>query len=355
MRDRVLVVGGGVIGLSCAWQLARRGHDTILVGTSPGRSGAAWVAAGMLAPVTEVQFGERTLTSLLLEGASHWKDFATSLEETTGRDIGYDQTGTITVAVTPSDRAVLLDLLAYQLQLGCTAHRRSVSECRTSVPALAPTLSGGIEVPDDHHVDNRALLSALLEACRSAGVELVEEEVMALSTDNGPTVTLTSGTRLGASTIVLAAGVGTADIAGMEGLGLPEIRPVKGHILRLGPFPGTPQLGRTVRGLVHGRSVYLVPRPDKTLVVGATMEERGRDTTVQAGAVQQLLADARTIVPGVDEMELLEASAGLRPSTADNRPCIGWTNVPGVMAAVGHFRNGILLAPLTAHAVGSLL
>ena len=119
--------------------------------------------------------------------------------------------------------------------------------------------------------------------------------------------------------------------------------------------PASPLLPRTVRGLVRGHSVYLVPRRDGTVVVGATVEERGTDTTVQAGAVHELLCDARAIVPGLDEMELREAAAGLRPATRDNMPRIGWTALVGVVVATGHYRNGILLAPLTAAAVVDLL
>jgi glycine oxidase len=154
----------------------------------------------------------------------------------------------------------------------------------------------------------------------------------------------------------------------LEEAGLPEIRPVKGHILRLGPAAGPttrglaagpasapPLLNRTVRALVHGRAIYLVPRPDGSLVVGATMEERGEDLGVRVGAVHELLSDARAIVPGVDELELLEAQTGLRPATPDNTPAIGWTNLPGVAVASGHFRNGMLLAPLTATTVVDLL
>ena len=116
-----------------------------------------------------------------------------------------------------------------------------------------------------------------------------------------------------------------------------------------------PLLGRTVRGLVHGRSVYLVPRRHGSVVVGATVEERGSDTAVRVGAVHELLNDARAVVPGIDELELAEAATGLRPATADNRPRIGWTALDGVLAAVGHYRNGVLLAPLTAAAIVDLL
>jgi glycine oxidase len=353
MPAEVLVVGGGVIGLSCAWQLAAHGHPVTLVAPDPGHDGAAWVAGGMLAPVAEAQFGEQPLTRLLTDGAGRWKEFAVSLELASGHDIGYDQSGTLTVALSPSDRAALDDLAAYQLSLGLTAVRRTASECRSLVPALSPAVCGGVEVPDDHRVDNRALLGALVKACAVTGVRTTVGRVTALSP--GPVVVLSDGGRLGADCVLLAAGVGTPHIGGLEEAGLPEIRPVKGHILRLGPTSGSPHLGRTVRGLVRGRSVYLVPRPDCSVVVGATVEERGHDTTVQAGAVHQLLNDARAVVPGIDEMVLQEAAAGLRPSTADNTPVIGWTGLPGVAVACGHYRNGILLAPLTAETVLSLL
>ena len=358
MLARVQVVGGGVIGLACAWQLSRHGHEVMLVAPAPGREGASWVAAGMIAPVTEAQFGESALTALLLEGARRWPAFADALETEAGRPIGYDTTGTVTVALDASDRASLDDLLAYQLSLGLDAERRSTSECRALVPALSPALRGGIEVPGDHHVDNRALLDALVHACHAAGVTLVEGTVAAV--ELGPELVLADGRRLAPDHVVLAAGTGLPAIAGLGDAGLPVVRPVKGHILRLGPRDGlrgaaAPLLTRTVRGLVRGHSVYLVPRRDGSLVVGATVEERGVDTTVQAGAVHELLCDAREIVPGIDELELLEASAGLRPATPDNMPRIGWTGLEGVVAAVGHHRNGILLAPLTAAAVVDLV
>jgi glycine oxidase len=354
----VYIVGGGVIGLSCAWELSRNGHDVTVVAPTPGRDGASWVAAGMLAPVTEAQFGESALTALLLEGARLWPGFAAALEEASGQAIGYDTTGTVTVALDTSDRASLDDLLAYQHSLGLDAHRRNATECRRLVPALSPALRGGIEVPGDHQVDNRALLGALATACRGAGVTFVEAAVCAVAA--GPGLVLADGHRLRPEHVLLAAGTGLPGIAGLEASGLPAVRPVKGHILRLGPPAAgrgapAPLLERTVRGLVHGRSVYLVPRRDGSVVVGATVEECGDDTAVRAGAVHELLCDARAIVPGIDELELCEAATGMRPATPDNTPCIGWTAMEGVAAAVGHYRNGILLAPLTAAAAVDVL
>jgi len=358
VASSVHIVGGGVIGLSCAWELSRNGHDVTVVAPAPGRDGASWVAAGMLAPVTEAQFGESTLTAILLEGSRLWPGFAAALEGVTGQSIGYDTTGTVTVALDASDRASLDDLLAYQHSLGLTAHRRSATECRGLVPALSPALRGGIEVPGDHQVDNRALLLALVAACGKAGVRFLEAAVTEVAA--GPELVLADGRRLHPEHVLLAAGTGLAAIRGLEVTGLPAVRPVKGHILRLGP-PGaghgepTPLLDRTVRGLVHGRSVYLVPRHDGSVVVGATVEERGDDSAVRTGAVHDLLCDARAIVPGVDELELREAATGMRPATPDNTPCIGWTALEGVAAALGHYRNGILLSPLTAAAVVDLL
>jgi glycine oxidase len=359
---RVHVVGAGVVGLSCAWQLARDGHDVTVVGPEPGRGGAGWVAAGMLAPVNEVQYGESTLTELRLQSARLWPAFAAALADAAGGAFGYDTAGTVTVALDASDRAVLDDLLAYPHSLGLEAERRSAAECRRLVPALSPALRGGIEVPGDHHVDNRAFLAALVAACRAAGVTFVEAEVAAVEPAAHGTVLVLrdqDARRLGAECVLLAAGTGLPAIAGLAEAGLPEVRPVKGHVLRLGPSPTAPPaatlLPMTVRGLVHGRGVYLVPRPDGSIVVGATVEERGMDTSVQAGAVHELLCDARAILPGLDELVLVEASTGLRPATPDNLPRIGWTALPGVAAATGHFRNGILLAPLTAAAVADLV
>jgi glycine oxidase len=350
---RVHVVGGGVIGLSCAWQLSRNGYEVTVVAPQPGGDGASWVAAGMLAPVTEAQFGESVLTTLLLAGAARWPSFAADVEASSGHVIGYDTTGTLTVALDASDRAALDDLLAYQHALGLAAHRRSATACRALVPALSTVIRGGVEVPGDHQVDNRALLGALVEACRRAGTAFDEGSVRAVH--EGPELVLADGRRLATDHVVLAAGVGLGAIAGLAGAGLPVVRPVKGHILRLRHrSPDGPRLlDRTVRGLVRGHSVYVVPRRDGSVVVGATVEERGADLSVQAGAVHELLCDARAMVPGLDELELLEATTGLRPATPDNVPFVGPCAVAGVVVATGHYRNGILLAPLTADAVAA--
>lgn len=357
MTADAVFVGGGVIGLSGAWAAARAGLSATVVDPAPGR-GSSWVAAGMLAPVTEATFGEEHLVRLLVAAAGRWPDFAAALGSATGTDIGFRPCGMVVVAADPSDRSVIDQLLGYQQRLGLAARRLSGSECRQLVPALAPGVRGGAEVPGDHQVDNRKLVGALLEACAGAGVTLVPDRVAEVVTaPDGATrgVRLAGGEELSAGAVVACAGAATGCLAGVPPGTLPAVRPVKGHVVRLRGPADRPLLERTVRGLVHGRPCYLVPRADGRLVVGATSEERGFDTSVQAGAVHALLDDARTLVPGVDELELEECVAGLRPGSPDNAPFVGWTSVPRLAVAAGHYRNGILLTPLTADGIAAML
>jgi glycine oxidase len=353
----VVVVGGGVIGLSVAWEASSRGLSVCVVDPSPGH-GASWVAAGMLAPVTEATFGEATLVRLLLQASERWPSFVERLSAASGEDPGFRACGTVVVAADGSDRAAIDRVLAYQHELGLAATRLSANECRAVVPSLAPGIRGGATVPGDHQVDNRRLVAALLAACAASGVTLVPDQAsaVALGADGGATgVVLTGGSTLAAGTVVAAAGARTPCLGGLAPGVLPPVRPVKGHVVRLRGTASRPLLERTLRGLVHGRPCYLVPRDDGSLVVGATTEERGFDTTVQAGAVHTLLDDARSLVPGIDELELVECLAGLRPGSPDNCPWVGPTAVPRLVAATGHYRNGILLTPITADAVATFL
>jgi len=344
----LVIVGGGVIGLTCALEAASSGFEVTVVDPEPGR-GAAWVAAGMLAPTAEAHFGEEELVRLLVAGASVWPAFAEDLERRIDASIGFVATGTLLVAKDVGDRAELARTAAFQRSLDLVVHELRANELRTLEPSLSPALAGGALLPDDHQVSNRLLLEGLELACASLGVTFVRQRAKAINVGADRATAILEGSgELTAPDLLLCLGAATGTM-GAPISHLPAVRPVKGHILRLrGPEP---VLERTIRATVRGRSVYLVPRRDGELVVGATVEERGFDQRVQAGEVFSLLDDARRVVPGIDELELVEASCGLRPGTTSNAPMVGRVDDGPILVATGHYRNGILLAPLTAQLI----
>ncbi|MGW1077628.1 glycine oxidase ThiO [Streptomyces sp. NPDC002537] len=352
-----LVVGGGIIGLVTAWRAAQRGLRVALADPDPG-GGAAQVAAGMLAAVTELHYGEQELLALNLASARRYPEFTAELEEASGRDTGYRACGTLAVALDADDRAHLRELHALQQRSGLDSEWLSGRECRRLEPMLAPGVRGGVRVDGDHQTDPRRLAAALLTACERAGVVLHRTAAVRLliSHDRASGAELADGTRVSAWRTVLAAGSRSGTLAGVPEHVLPPVRPVKGQILRLRvPAAYAPFLSRTVRAVVRGGHVYLVPRENGELVVGATTEELGWDTTVTAGGVYELLRDAHELVPGITELPWVEALAGLRPGSPDNAPLLGPTALPGLLAATGHHRNGVLLTPLTGEVMATAL
>ncbi|MEU5268746.1 glycine oxidase ThiO [Streptomyces hygroscopicus] len=350
-------MGGGVIGLVTAWRAAQRGLRTALVDPAPG-GGAARVAAGMLAAVTELHYGEQTLLGLNIASARRYPDFVAELEETSGQDVGHRACGTLAVAFDSDDRAQLRELHTFQQELGLESAWLTGRECRRLEPMLAPGVRGGLRVDGDHQVDPRRLAAALLTACERAGVDLhrARAERLLLDGDRATGVELTGGARLTAERTVLAAGSLSGRLAGVPDEVLPPVRPVKGQVLRLSvPERYAPFLSRTVRAVVRGGPVYLVPRENGELVVGATTEELGWDTTVTAGGVYELLRDAHELVPGITELPLVETCAGLRPGSPDNAPMLGPTALPGLVLATGHHRNGVLLTPITGDVMAEVL
>ncbi|MFE9447749.1 glycine oxidase ThiO [Streptomyces sp. NPDC006739] len=355
----VLVIGGGIIGLVTAWRAAQRGFRTAVVDPEPG-GGAARVAAGMLAAVTELHYGEQTLLGLNLASARRYPDFAAELTELTGQDLGYRRCGTLAVALDADDRAHLRELHALQRRSGLESVWLSGRECRRLEPMLAPGVRGGLRVDGDHQIDPRRLATALVAACERVGVVFHHAwaERLHVVRDRAAGVRTADGTELGAGRVVLAGGSLSGRLAGVPEHVLPPVRPVKGQVLRLAvPRRHAPFLSRTVRAVVRGSHVYLVPRENGELVVGATSEELGWDTTVTAGGVYELLRDAHELVPGITELPLTETRAGLRPGSPDNAPLLGPTELDGLLLATGHYRNGVLLTPVTgdvlAHALST--
>ncbi|MFF3221874.1 glycine oxidase ThiO [Nocardia suismassiliense] len=324
------VVGGGVIGLGVAWRAAEAGWSVTLFDPAVG-SGASWVAGGMLAPLSEGWPGEDRVLAFGAASLARWPEFAARVEAAAGVSVLVAD-ATLTVALDAADAA---DLRTVAEWVGGRGHELQVLDragVRALEPNLARTVRAGLHASAEPAVDNRRLLAALRQAAEAAGVQVRAESVTALD-------------ELTHDQVVLAAGASSARL-------WPElpVRPIKGEILRLRHRPGVaPAPHRVVRARVHGRSVYLVPRPDG-IVVGATQYEAGFDTAVTVAGVRDLIADAEAIFPGIGEYELAEASAGSRPGTPDNLPLLGRLS-NRVIAATGHGRNGMLTMPLTVDAV----
>jgi glycine oxidase len=350
----VIIVGGGVIGLATAWQSLRRGIGVTVIDPSPG-SGASHVAAGMLTPASELTYGEEALLRLGLASKDRYRSFVAELEEVAGLETGYRDDGTLQVALDADDLAVLDDLRRFQNSLGIATEALTGRECREREPMLAPYVRGGLFAPQDASIDPRRFSAALLAAVARLGGTLVHERVtsIVIEADRAAGVLLSDGSELRADRVVLAAGAWSQGLTGIPPEALPPVRPVKGQVVRL--HRDAPFLTRCVRGLVRGSSVYLVPRADGEVVVGATQEELGFDTTVTAGGLWELLRDARELLPGVTELAFTEVSAGLRPGSPDNAPIVGPSAVPDLLLATGHFRNGVLLTPVTADAMAEIL
>ncbi|HWX88614.1 MAG TPA: FAD-dependent oxidoreductase [Solirubrobacteraceae bacterium] len=379
------VLGGGIVGLSVAWRARAQGLSVVVLERGGLGGGATHVAAGMLAPVAEVEFGEagRRVLDLGMRSAAMWPSFAEELEAASGIGVGLRRTGTLVVARDEDEARELERQLAFRESLGLAAVRMRPSEAREHEPALAPTVRVALHAPDDHSVDPRKVVAALRQACERAGVHL-REHTPALGLELDASGERVVGVRLGqprdgtrpagseaagaeavgtangdflgdrcscelvyAHDVVVAAGAWSGGVAGLpEGAGV-DVRPVKGQIMRLRD-PAGPGL---LDGVVRFEGGYLVPRGDGRYVLGATMEERGFEPDATAGGIYELLRDAHELVPGVSELHIEEIGVGYRPSTPDNAPLIGPGAIQGLTWATGHHRNGILLAPLTAELV----
>jgi glycine oxidase len=339
-REKVVVVGGGVIGLSVAWRLAED-HDVTLLDPAPS-AGASWVAGGMLAPVTESWPGEEDLLDLGSASLDMWPEFAADLA------VDLQTEGTIAAAFDAAD-AGAQDMLAEHLaSRGRAVRRLPARELRELEPALGPGVRSGLIVPGDLAVDNRELLRRLMSLTHERGVAFDPRRAELV----GPgAVRLDGGGTIQCDTAVIAAGAWSGALhPALAGL----VRPVKGEILRLRARAGTLPPRHTVRALVESRPVYLVPRRGDELVLGATQYEAGFDYEVTVGGVRDLLGDAERVLPGIAEYGLTECAVGLRAGSRDNLPLVGWLE-PGVLVAAGHHRNGLLLAPITAAAVRALV
>jgi glycine oxidase len=349
-----VIVGGGVIGLSCAWRAARRGlRVRVLERGQPG-DGASGVAAGMLAPVGEATWGEDELLGFALESHRRWPRFAAELEDATGTEAGFVEPGAVHVALDRDEAEALRRRFELMRSVDLDAEWLSAREVRALEPGLVPSASAGVHAPHESTADPRVLLEALRAAAEAAGAEVVTSaDVVDAILEDGRLagVTTTDGIEHRAERTVLAGGAWSGEAAWLPAGARPPVRPVKGEILTL----RGPAADPVCEHVIVSERVYIVPRPDGRLIVGATVLERGFDTQVTAGGVFELLREAYRALPDVAELELAEATAGLRPGTPDNAPLIGVSELDGLLLATGHFRNGILLAPATADAIAAML
>jgi glycine oxidase len=312
---RIKVLGAGIIGLSVADELLRRGHDVTVADPAPGR-GASYAAAGMLSPSSELWHGEEELLRLGAASLALWPEYADRL------GVALRTTGTLLVASDAGDLQQVERQVALLARHGHLAEPLSRAGVRSAEPTLARA-AGGALLPCEASVDPRAVCAALL--------------------DRIPVEAAPSGA---ADATVVATGASLP--APWSGL----VSGVRGEILRL-RSDDPPR--RTVRGWVGGEAVYLVPRGDDRVVLGATSEAHAGPPVVTAGGALRLLSAARTLWPALDRAELVECTARDRPATVDGLPLVGPSGVDGVVLAAGHYRHGVLLAPLTARLVADHL
>lgn len=329
------MIGAGIIGLSVAWRLAQQGLQVTIVERREPGCGATSAAAGMLAPLAEAA-GEGEFVQLGLESLAMYDGFLQELSDATGDHLTFSERGMLRVALSEVEEEELRAAAGWQQRFGLPLETLSGKELRTFEPALTERASFAIYSPRERSVDPRAINAALREAAVRAGVRLVTGDA---ALDVG--LLSVSGERWRAATIILAAGAWS----GLLSTAAP-VAPVRGQILSL----RTEQLPQTT---LFSHAGYVVPRGELVLV-GATEEHAGFDCVTTAGGIDHLTTAARKLLAG-SELTVVSAAAGLRPGTPDRLPIIGRIAGSNVIAATGHYRNGILLAPLTARIVADLV
>ncbi len=388
----VAVIGGGIVGLGIAWEAQRAGRTVTVIDPAPA-TGATFAAAGMLAPVSELHYQEEDLLELTLASNNCWPDFAASLQRGDGHGqvrTGFNASPTLVLGGDPADRQALKDLSEVQTRCGLEISQLTTAQARAMEPMVGPHISCAYTAPHDHQVDPRAMAAALREALESGAAVSSTAGPAADTLTNSATgapapafvtetavgllhqdpenshsavigVLLADGREIHARDVVVANALGAPKLTGLpDGLELP-VRPVYGDVLRLRvPEHLRPLTTATIRGLVRGLPVYIVPREDGTVVVGATSRE-DHNPGVSAGGVHQLLRDAQVLLPAIAELELIECTARARPGTPDNAPLLGRVanrnghDIPGLIIATGFFRHGVLLTPIAALIVRQLL
>ncbi len=346
----ILVIGAGVVGCATACELARRGASVEVVDDRPAGMGATQASAGILAPYIEADEGS-ALLDLTVRSLELFDPFLECVAGTGGVPVAYKRTGTLDLALLPETMTRLGAVSGWLADRGVAAELLDAEAVRDREPQITPEALGGLLIPSQGFVAAHDFTRSLAAAARKRGVRILEQgRVRRISRHDSDTIVTTDRGTLTADAVVIAAGSWSGQIE-IEGVAaaLP-VRPVRGQLLHLA-WPGPP-----LQRVTWAEESYLVPWDDGTLLVGATVEEVGFDERATAAGVSDLLTAAVRVVPRVRDAGFASARAGLRPGTPDGLPIIGpSSHVPGVMYATGHYRNGVLLAPLTAHLVADAM
>jgi glycine oxidase len=353
-RD-VAIIGGGVIGCSIAWRLGQAGLGVIVLERNRIGREASYAAGGILAPLAEADsdddFFKLSVASLAL-----YADFTSELREVTGIDLEYRTEGTIYLALSDEDELEMERRWQWQSSAGLHVERLDPDYVRKLEPLANPALRWALQFPDDHQVDNRRLMIALAAAAQKTGVEFwtgtevrhlliegSERRVVGVSTDRS---------KLQAKFVIIAAGSWSSLLRDEAGQPLAnfQIEPVRGQMIAF-EMPAPP-----IGHIIYSRKGYVIPRLSGILIAGSTIEYAGYDKSVTAGGMASIIAHATEIVPAIKDLAIVETWAGLRPHAPDDWPVLGLDpQINGLIYATGHYRNGILLAPITAKAISELI
>lgn len=345
LNKKISIIGGGVIGLSLGWQIARKGAEVEIYERETAGKGAGWVAAGMLTPQAELGFEEIELFNLSRKSLDIYPKFLKELNEDSGMDVKMDRCGSLFAGFDSDDMRRLRRLYDFREKVDLPAKWLTGTEAKELEPMLSPKCTCGLWMPDDAQIENRDLLDALNTAAKNRGCVIHENsEVSSVKTEDGKVKAIVvNGNVIASPNIIVAAGAWSKQIEGIPENILPPVRPVKGQIMSLS-MNSESKLTHAVRG----RDVYLVPKADGRLIVGASNEEMGFDTNPTAGEIYRILERAWETVPGIYEYPIQEIKVGLRPGSRDHEPIVGDSEIEGLYFATGHYRSGILLAPVTA-------
>ncbi|MFP3190784.1 MAG: glycine oxidase ThiO [Thermoproteota archaeon] len=350
---KIGIIGAGICGLSTGWILAKKGFDVTAFDRAESGKGAVWASAGMLAAVSETEPSEEKLLPLLLKSQSLWPSFAADLFKDSGIDVEYRTEGTLLIAQDYDDASKLKFRYEFLKSLNLNLEILSPEEALEIEPFLTHNLTMAIFSEKDHQVNSRKVALALKNAfLNNRGILKEYCPVQKVFVENNKLkYIVANGERHEFDAVILAAGAWSNQIEGLPKDSLPPVRPVKGQALAIQSDPKNP----IIRHVIWGADAYMVPRNDGKIIIGATVEEKGFDSSITVGAIYNLLKAAWEMVPIVYELPIVEMWCGFRPGSRDDAPILGPTDIEGLILATGHFRNGILLAPITAYSISEYI